>query len=92
MSTLTKVAAYSDYLDDLEAADNAAIAALDRRAEIEASVTYADLLVEMAEFTEPRAEVFMQAYRRGTADEKHTMFVLIDQAFERIVERKLQGE
>jgi hypothetical protein len=76
-----------------EAADNRALVEYDRRIEAENAVTFADLLEEMADFSEPRAEVFMQAYRRGTADEKHTMFVLIDQAFTRIVERRLaQGD
>jgi hypothetical protein len=83
-----------DWLFDtqLEAADNAACVQYDRREAIEKGVTFADLLEEMADFTEPRAEVFMQAYRRGLADDKHVLFVLIDQAFERIVEQKLKGE
>lgn len=82
-----------DWLFDreLEAADNLALEAYDRRTKIEESITYADLLEEMADFTEPRAEVFMQAYRKGMSDDKHVMFVLIDQAFERVVERRLAG-
>ena len=77
---------------ELEAADEAAMAEWDRRAEIANAVTFADLLEEMTDFTGPRAEVFMQAYRRGTADEKHTMWLLIDQAMDRIVERRLAGD
>ena len=77
---------------ELEQADNASLAAYDRRLEIERNVTFSDLVEEMADFTDARQEVFMQAYRRGTADEKHTMYVLIDQAFERLVEKKLKGQ
>jgi hypothetical protein len=85
----------ADWLFDreLEARDNAACAAEDRRNAIADAVTFADLLEEVAEFTVPRAEVFMQAYRRGLSDDKHVMFVLIDQAFERLVERRVaQGD
>ena len=91
---INKTMKYGDWLydRDLEAADNEALAAYDRRLEIERSVTFSDLVEEMADFTDARQEVFMQAYRRGTSDEKHTMYVLIDQAFERLVEKKLKEQ
>lgn len=84
---------YGDWLFDgeLERQDNAACVQYDRREEIEKAVTFADLLEEMVEFTAPRVEVFMQAFRRGLSDDKHVMYVLIDQAFERVVERRLAG-
>jgi hypothetical protein len=91
---INKTMKFGDWLFDaeLERADNAACVQYDRREAVAKSVTFADLLEEMADFTEPRAEVFMQAYRRGLSDDKHVMFVLIDQAFERIVERQLAGK
>lgn len=90
---INKTMKFGDWLFDtqLEAADNAACVQYDRREAIEKGVTFTDLLEEMADFTEPRAEVFMQAFRRGLSDDKHVLYVLIDQAFERIVERQLAG-
>jgi hypothetical protein len=82
-----------DWMDDreLEARDNAAIAEMDRRTAIEDSVTFAELLEEMADFTQVRAEEFMKSFRQYTRG-MPTMYALVDQAFERIVERKLKGE
>lgn len=76
---------------DQEAADEAAAAVLDRRLEIEDAVTFEELLEEMADFTKPRAEEFMKAFRMYSKG-MPTMYALIDQAFERIVERKLKGQ
>jgi hypothetical protein len=83
----------ADWLWDreLEARDNAACALEDRRNEIAAAVTFRDLIEELAEFTEPRGEEFMKGYRNGMTPGKHVMYVLVDQAFERIVERRLAG-
>lgn len=80
-----------DWLFDreLESADNAACAEQDRRADIERKVSFADVLEEMVEFTQPQQEEFMRALHRARDMDKHTMYLLVDQAMERLVERRL---
>lgn len=84
----------ADWLFDtqLEAADNAACVQYDRREAIANAVTFADVIEEMASFTDARAEEFMSALRRGMQPGKNLMFVLIDQSYERLIERRLKGE
>jgi hypothetical protein len=75
---------------DLEARDNAACAAEDRRNAIADAVTFADLLEECCEFTGPQREVFMLALAR---DDSHTLLALLDQAKQTIVKCRLaQGD
>lgn len=75
---------------DLEARDNAACAEYDRREAIANAVTFAEVLEEMADFTEPRAAEFMKGLRHGMQVGKNTMYVLVDQAFERVINRRLE--
>lgn len=84
----------ADWLWDreLEQQDNAACAQYDRREAIANAVTFADVIEEMASFSDARAEEFMSALRRGMQPGKNTMFVLIDQAYERVIESQLAGK
>jgi hypothetical protein len=75
---------------ELEQADNASLAAYDRRLEIERSVTFEELIEEVASFTAPRAQLFMEAFREGAGHDKFTLWLLLDQARDRIVEKKLK--
>jgi hypothetical protein len=81
---------YSDRLQ--EALDNAALAAYDRRAEIEAAVTRFDLLDEISEsFTPAQDEALMHAIARGENRDLHLIHCLLLQAKESIVKRRLAG-
>jgi hypothetical protein len=93
-SLINKTMKYGDWLydRDLEAADNEALAAYDRRLEIERSVTFEELIEEVASFTAPRAQLFMEAFREGAGHDKFTLWLLMDQARDRIVERKLKEQ
>lgn len=73
---------------DLEALDNASIAADNSRRALEKAVSFADLLEECCEFTGPQRETFMRAVDR---DDAWTLLALIDQARQRIVERRVRG-
>jgi uncharacterized protein CbrC (UPF0167 family) len=77
---------------DLEARDNAALIAYDRRESIERAVTFDELLEECAtQFTGPQMEAFMGALARGGNADLHLMYCLLDQAKENIVKRRLAG-
>lgn len=81
----------ADWLWDreLEQRDNAACAEYDRREAIANAVTFSDVIEEMASFSDARAEEFMSALRRGMQPGKNTVFVLIDQAYERVIDQKI---
>lgn len=72
-----------------EAQDNAACAEYDRREAIANAVTFSDVIEEMASFSDARADEFMNALRRGMQPGKNTVFVLIDQAYERVIDQKI---
>jgi hypothetical protein len=75
-----------------EAQDNAALIAHERRERIEKTITRAALFEEVAEtFTEAQDEAFMNALARGSNADVHTLYCLLDQVKERIVERRLAG-
>jgi hypothetical protein len=77
---------------DLEARDNAALIAYDRREAIERAVTFDELLEECAtQFTGPQMEAFMGALARGGNADLHLMYCLLDQMKEQIVKRRLAG-
>lgn len=82
----------ADWLWDREqeAQDNAACAEYDRREAIANAVTFADVIEEMASFSDARAEEFMSALRRGMRPGKNTVFVLIDQAYERVIDERMK--
>jgi hypothetical protein len=81
---------YSDRLQ--EALDNAALAAYDRRSQIEAAVTRFDLLEEISEsFTPAQDEALMHAIARGENRDLHLIHCLLLQAKEAIVKRRLSG-
>lgn len=78
---------------DLEAADNAALAAYDLRDEIERAVTHDDLFEECAlRFTDVQGDSLMRAIERGEDRDLHLMHALFLQMKEEIVKRRLQGE
>jgi hypothetical protein len=90
-----KTMKYGEWLfdRDLEARDNAALIAYERREAAERAVTFAELLEECAEnFTEPQMEVFMKALARGSNEDVHAIYCLLDQAKETIVKRRLAGD
>jgi len=89
---INKTMKYGDWMFDreLEAADNAACVQYDRREEIASAATFADVIEEMASFSDARAEEFMSALRRGMQPGKNTMFVLIDQAYERVIDERMK--
>jgi hypothetical protein len=89
---INKTMKYGDWLFDeqLERADNAACVQYDRREEIANAVTFADVIEEMASFSDARTEEFMSALRRGMQPGKNTMFVLIDQAMERVIDERMK--
>ncbi|WP_132382284.1 hypothetical protein [Paraburkholderia sp. BL9I2N2] len=74
-----------------ERADNAALAAYDRREEIEKAVDFSDLLEECCEFTLAQRELFMTALAHGNNSDVHAIYCLLDQAKEQIVKRRLAG-
>lgn len=77
---------------DLEARDNAALIAYDRREAIERAVTFDELIEECAtQFTGPQMEAFMGALARGGNSDLHLMYCLLDQMKENIVKRRLAG-
>jgi hypothetical protein len=76
---------------DLEARDNAALIAYDRREAIERAVTFDELLEECVEMTGPQKEAFMEALARGRNADLHTLYCLLDQVKEIIVKRRLAG-
>lgn len=89
-----KTMKYGDWLFDreLEARDNAALIAYDRREAIERAVTFDELLEECAtQFTGPQMEAFMGALARGGNADLHLMYCLLDQMKEQIVKRRLAG-
>jgi uncharacterized protein CbrC (UPF0167 family) len=88
-----KTMKYGEWLfdRDLEARDNAALIAYDRREEIEKAVDFSDLLEECCEFTEAQREIFMQALARGSNADVHLIYCLLDQMKEQIVKRRLAG-
>lgn len=73
-----------------EAQDNAACAQYDRREAIANAVTFSDVIEEMASFSDARAEEFMSALRRGMQPGKNTVFVLVDQAYERVIDERMK--
>lgn len=80
-----------DWIADasLAALDEAAEAALDRRLAVEDSITFDELIEQMADFTHEQREEFMEAFRmysRGMP----AMRDLIVQAFDRVVEMKIR--
>ena len=89
---INKTMKTGDWLFDieLERQDNAACMQYDRREEIASAVTFADVIEEMASFSDARAEEFMSALRRGMQPGKNTMFVLIDQAYERVIDERMK--
>jgi SHS2 domain-containing protein len=84
------VEAYSERLQEM--IDNAALATYDLRSEIEAAVTRADLLEEMAEtFTPAQDEALMHTIARGENRDLHLIHCLLLQAKEAIVKRRMAG-
>jgi hypothetical protein len=90
---VSRTQAYGNWLfdRDLEAADNAAIAAHDRREQIERGVTFDDLMELLVELNGVQREEFMQALARGEKDDLHTIHTLLTDAKEVIVKRRLAG-
>jgi hypothetical protein len=90
---INKTMKYGDWMFDcdLEAQDNAALIAYDRRERIEREVSFDDLLEECVEMTGPQREAFMEALARGSNADVHTLFCLLDQVKEQIVKRRLAG-
>jgi|GraSoiStandDraft_51_1057287.scaffolds.fasta_scaffold378449_2 hypothetical protein len=88
-----KTMKYGEWLfdRDLEARDNAALIAYDRREAIERAVTFDELLEECVEMTGPQKEAFMEALARGRNADLHTLYCLLDQVKEIIVKRRLAG-
>jgi hypothetical protein len=88
--TESAVDAYTDRLQEM--LDNAALAAYDRRAQLEAAVTRFDLLEEISEsFTPAQDEALMHAIARGENRDLHLIHCLMLQARESIVKRRLAG-
>jgi hypothetical protein len=87
---INKTMKTGDWLFDveLERQDNAACVQYDRREAIANAVTFADVIEEMASFTDARADEFMSALRRGMQPGKNTVFVLIDQAMDRVIDQR----
>jgi hypothetical protein len=84
----------ADWLFDVQQAaqDELDLIAYERREAAERAVTFAELLEECAErFTEPQMEVFMKALARGSNEDVHAIYCLLDQAKETIVKRRLAG-
>jgi hypothetical protein len=78
---------------DLEAADNAAMAEWDRRAEIERAVTRDELLDEMTmTFTPAQDEALLTAIARGETKDAFLILALLSQARDRIVTRRMNGD
>jgi hypothetical protein len=90
---VSRTQAYGNWLfdRDLEAADNAALAAHDRREQIERGVTFDDLMELLVELNGVQREEFMQALARGEKDDLHTIHTLLTDAKEVIVKRRLAG-
>jgi hypothetical protein len=90
---VSRTQAYGNWLfdRDLEAADNAALAAEDRREQVESEVTFDDLMELLVELTGPQRESFMSALARGNKDDLHTIHTLLTDAKEVIVKRRLAG-
>jgi hypothetical protein len=90
---VSRTQAYGNWLcdRDLEAADNAALAAEDRREQVEREVTFDDLMELLVELTGPQRESFMSALARGNKDDLHTIHTLLTDAKEVIVKRRLAG-
>jgi hypothetical protein len=83
----------ADWLWDVKQAaqDELDLIAYERREAAERAVTFAELLEECAEnFTGPQMEVFMKALARGSNEDVHAIYCLLDQAKIRIVERKIK--
>ncbi len=74
---------------DLKAFHEASDAAHARRREIERAVTFDEVLEEVAQFSEPRQQLFMSSLREGIGEDEKTFHLLHRQAMERVVEKKL---
>jgi hypothetical protein len=90
---VSRTQAYGDWLfsADLEALDNAALAADDHREQIERQVTFDDLMELLVELTAPQKNEFMVALARGNKDDLHTIHTLLTDAKEIIVKSRLAG-
>lgn len=75
-----------------EALEKADRIAHERRLEVERGITYAELIEECAGFSEPQQALFMSVFRAWMAEDMNACGVLMFQAFQRVVQRKLQGE
>jgi len=92
MSTLlSHTMAAVDWMADasLQALDEAAEAAYAAREAAENKVTFSDVLEEVADFSGARQQVFMEALVSG---DSYTVWLLCDQARDRLVERNLKEQ
>lgn len=72
-----------------EKVDAAVLAKYERRVAAEESVTFEDVIEDVAAFNPARKQVFMEALESG---DHYTVWLLCDQARDRLIEKKLKGE